>query len=52
MEYMHNFWIEIFPFFVGKFEIFFYFMDVVMFITMMRIFIGLPMYALNFKRRI
>lgn len=52
MEQIHNFYLTIFPMFVGKFEIFFYFLDTLTFITIMRIVMCFPDYVMGFRKRI
>lgn len=52
MEQLHNFYLSIFPMFVGKFEAFFYFLDVLSIITMLRLVLFFPDFVMGFRRKI
>lgn len=52
MQELHNFFVSMFPMFVGKFEIFIYYLDAVAIITIFRVALFLPDFIFGFRKRV
>jgi len=52
MDFIDTFWRELFPSFIGKFEVFYLFLNVVTIITLLRILTILPSFAMGVRNKL
>lgn len=52
MDFIDLFWREVFPSFIGKFELFYVFLNVVTIIVLLRIITILPAFAIGVRNKL
>lgn len=52
MDFIDAFWREVFPYFIGKFEIFYLYLSVVTIIALLRVVLMLPSYGIGVRNKL